>query len=446
MAELRVCINTWNVATQDPPTIEAFKDMIWIQTQNGPDLYVWGLQEVSSKPHEFIQSAFSDDPWTEAISNVVCPKGYVMINSVRLQGIVLLFYVRMLHLPFIHNVQTALTRTGLGGVWGNKGAVSVRFDCYRRSVCLIAVHLSPHQDGWEKRDKEFHTIVTTQEFPQCNATTILDHDYVLWFGDLNYRIEDLSTEAIKFLAAPKKLHVLQEKDQLLNSMRHKRAFGGFQEGALAFMPTYKYDLKSNEYDTSPKQRAPAWTDRILWKVNRRASIDQNYLSIKQLSYHCHSDILWSDHRPVSAEFLAKVTTDDVQPLVSFVPIESWSKGEDAECIYSVLPDTKTSSWDWIGLYKVGFHTAQKHYVTYVYAVPNGESNSGMCKIKFGSGYLPEDTCTKYVLCYISRTMNCVLGVSNVFRILPSEASERQLQQETQQLANSQLETAVQAGF
>ena len=57
---------------------------------------------------------------------------------------------------------------------------------------------------------------------------------------------------------------------------------------------------------SPKQRAPAWTDRILWRVNRRASIDTDYLSIEQLHYKSHSDMLWSDHRPVSSEFLAKV--------------------------------------------------------------------------------------------------------------------------------------------
>ncbi|XP_041455927.1 phosphatidylinositol 4,5-bisphosphate 5-phosphatase A-like [Lytechinus variegatus] len=442
MAELRICVSTWNVATQEPPPIEAFKDMIWIQTQNAPDMYIWGLQEVSSKPHEFIQSAFSDDPWTEVISSIVCPKGYVMINSVRLQGLVILLYVRMLHLPFIHNVQTALTRTGLGGVWGNKGAVTIRFDCYGRSICLLNVHLSPHQDGWEKRDKEFQTIVSTQEFPQCNPTTILDHDYVLWFGDLNYRIEDLSTEAIKFLAAPKKLHVLLEKDQLLNSMRKKKAFSGFHEGLITFMPTYKFDLKSNEYDTSPKQRSPAWTDRILWKVNLRASIDQNYLSITQTSYTSHSDILWSDHRPVSAEFLAKITIEDAQPLVSFTPIESWSRGQDAECSYTVLPDTKTSNWDWVGLYKVGFNTAQKHYITYVWADSNGETDTGVGRVKFGASYLPEDTCSKYVLCYVSRTMSCVLGVSNVFRILPSDAEERQLQQ-TQVMANNAMSVTYQ---
>lgn len=45
----------------------------------------------------------------------------------------------------------------------------------------------------------------------------------------------------------------------------KQVFRGFIEGTLDFAPTYKYDLFSEDYDTSEKCRTPAWTDRILWK-------------------------------------------------------------------------------------------------------------------------------------------------------------------------------------
>lgn len=73
--------------------------------------------------------------------------------------------------------------------------------------------------------------------------------YIFWLGDLNYRFEDLTAEVVKFLSSPKKLHVLREKDQLLLTIRGKRAFDQFQEGALSFVPTYKYDLGQNTFDS-----------------------------------------------------------------------------------------------------------------------------------------------------------------------------------------------------
>jgi hypothetical protein len=36
-------------------------------------------------------------------------------------------------------------------------------------------------------------------------------------------------------------------------------FHGYEEGAMVFRPTYRYDLYSENYDTSEKLRTPAWT-------------------------------------------------------------------------------------------------------------------------------------------------------------------------------------------
>jgi len=47
--------------------------------------------------------------------------------------------------------------------------------------------------------------------------------------------------------------------QLRNVMQSKSAFGGYEEGPLLFRPTYRYDVGTDNYDTSEKMRIPAWT-------------------------------------------------------------------------------------------------------------------------------------------------------------------------------------------
>ncbi len=54
------------------------------------------------------------------------------------------------------------------------------------------------------------------------------------------------------------------------------------------------DIASNEYDTGPKKRIPAWTDRILY-------VDRPDL-IRCVAYNADMGITTSDHRPVYASF------------------------------------------------------------------------------------------------------------------------------------------------
>jgi synaptojanin len=42
-------------------------------------------------------------------------------------------------------------------------------------------------------------------------------------------------------------------------MDMQAAFVGFEEGPILFPPTYRYDVGTNNYDTSEKARIPAWT-------------------------------------------------------------------------------------------------------------------------------------------------------------------------------------------
>ena len=47
------------------------------------------------------------------------------------------------------------------------------------------------------------------------------------------------------------------------------AFPDYDEGPLLFRPTYRYDLYSENYDTSEKMRTPAWTGECYVSMKQR---------------------------------------------------------------------------------------------------------------------------------------------------------------------------------
>ncbi|GJJ07293.1 hypothetical protein Clacol_001493 [Clathrus columnatus] len=116
---------------------------------------------------------------------------------------------------------------------------------------------------------------------------------VIWLADTNYRI-DLDNETVRTLVASNNFDALIGVDQLKQMMDLKAVFSGFEEGPLLFPPTYRYDVGTDDYDTSEKMRTPSWTDRILYR---------GQLSLQKYS---RSELRGSDHRPVYALFTAKI--------------------------------------------------------------------------------------------------------------------------------------------
>ena len=136
---------------------------------------------------------------------------------------------------------------------------------------------------------------------------VLDHDFVVWFGDFNYRIiETVSTERCFELACGDDgdLEQLRSRDQLNTERAAGRSFHGFVEAPLSFRPTYKFQPGTSSYESRPekKLRAPAWCDRILW----RASPGTDPAHVRQLFYGSVDGLQSSDHKPVVALFEAAV--------------------------------------------------------------------------------------------------------------------------------------------
>ncbi|XVE55097.1 hypothetical protein DITRI_Ditri03aG0133500 [Diplodiscus trichospermus] len=228
---------------------------------------------------------------------------YVRIVSKQMVGIFLTIWVRRSLRRHIRNLKVSTVGVGVMGYIGNKGSISVSMSIYQTLFCFICTHLTAgEKDGDElKRNADVHEILRRTHFHSVSPIglpkSIHDHERIIWLGDLNYRI-NLSYDKARDLISKKEWSKLIERDQLVRELRKGRTFDGWSEGSLNFAPTYKYELNSEKYygeDPKMGRRTPAWCDRILSYGK----------GMRQLSYR-RTELKLSDHRPVSAIYMAEV--------------------------------------------------------------------------------------------------------------------------------------------
>jgi synaptojanin len=171
---------------------------------------------------------------------------------------------------------------------GNKGAIAIRLEYGTTSICFVTAHLAAGHANVEQRNMDYHTIDKGLHFTR--GRSISDHDLIFWASDSNYRIS-LSNEEVRKLITEERWDTLYENDQLNLGMLAGQTFRFYNEGQIHFPPTYKFDNGTDQYDTSEKQRIPAWTDRILYRGQ----------GLKLEDYHS-ANLVMSDHRPIYATF------------------------------------------------------------------------------------------------------------------------------------------------
>ncbi|XP_006891079.1 PREDICTED: inositol polyphosphate 5-phosphatase K [Elephantulus edwardii] len=386
-------------------------------------MYVIGLQEMNSGIISLLSDTAFEDPWSSFFMDVLSPLSFIKVSCVRMQGLLLLIFAKHQHLPFIQILSTKSTPTGLFGYWGNKGGVNICLKLYGYYISIINCHLPPHLANNDQRLEHFDRILEMQNF-EGDIPNILDHDLIIWFGDMNFRIEEFGLHFVRESIKNQSYRELWEKDQLSIVKKHDPLLREFQEGPLLFPPTYKFDRNSSNYDTSEKKRKPAWTDRILWRLKRQPQAKlctpsplAPHFSLSLRNYVSHMMYYISDHKPVTGTFDLEMKPLLTAPLITLSPEGLWTMENDMVISYSLAPDFLSSPWDWIGLYKVGLRHIND-YITYVWVGDNQVSVcEGLNKVYINTNNIPE-TKDKFLLCYYSNNLRSVVGISKPFQICP----------------------------
>lgn len=262
------------------------------------DVIAIGLEEIIDLNASNIVKASTTNQrlWCDGLRKALSQRGqYVLLGCEQLVGVCLFVFVKPHLTSFIRDFSVDSVKTGMGGAAGNKGSIAMRLNIYATSFCFVCSHFAAGQNEVRDRNEDFMTALRKIRFPM--GRDILSHDIIIWIGDFNYRIS-LPGEEVKKAIRAELFSQLVPNDQLTQQRAMGFTFVDFEEGELNFAPTYKYDTFSDDYDTSEKCRAPAWTDRVLWK-------DCTKRGLVSLLRYGRSELKTSDHRPVSALFCVK---------------------------------------------------------------------------------------------------------------------------------------------
>jgi len=448
MAGLTFYVVTFNVATKSPTyPLDDLLQWNGRTEQQLPDFCLFGFQEIKAQPQNLILDSIFNDPWTAALRDALSSFDYVKIRTVKMVGLLLNVFCKRKHISFLKEMEISETRTGLLGLWGNKGAVSFSFKIYDTTICCVNCHFAAHEQSehLKQRINDYHSIIESQYFGTFRRS-ILNHDYIFWFGDLNFRLDHSKLiSAAEIVRSVKNIDPLQKsavtltdawaQDELCSVIQKSKAFNGFFEILPMFPPTYRYYVGSGHYDL---KRRPAWTDRILYKtidpLNKKYVLDV-------LSYKDIESIKLSDHRPVYGESCIQLSEgcfNQIEQPVIFEPIKSWNLEMENEINLRIKG---YNPWvnDWIGVFHENYSSLDE-YVSYVY-LPSETIEIGLnhgntqlnhltstCQVKFIPDVFSDgskcvcltfsDTSVlntgTYRLIYFSSINKSVLAISNTF--------------------------------
>lgn len=315
--QVTIFVGTWNMNGQSPPRdLDDF--VLPTGIEHVPDILVLGTQESCSEKFE----------WEVSLQETIGPS-HILYHSATLGTLHLTIFLRRDLIWYCSLPEEASLSVRPGTAFRTKGAVAIAFILFGTSFLFVTAHLTAHQEKVKERVADIKKIIRSLDLPKSlpvkhrSKDVTANFDCVFWCGDLNFRLtqpRDKVLEWIEQTSFPLPAHLPHgylHTDQLKTVLADGAAFKGFCEANITFPPTYKYDPGSQQFDTSSKQRTPAYTDRILykWKTTRRTSSQLEIPPIECVVYDSVPSIVTSDHKPVWGVFLAQI-----RPGIDTIPL------------------------------------------------------------------------------------------------------------------------------
>eukprot|EP00475_Leptophrys_vorax_P043579 TRINITY_DN8433_c0_g1_i1.p1 TRINITY_DN8433_c0_g1~~TRINITY_DN8433_c0_g1_i1.p1 ORF type:complete len:616 (+),score=135.44 TRINITY_DN8433_c0_g1_i1:71-1849(+) len=282
-SKLQMLVGTWNVGDTVPSDCLNLKANIPSWLIPGMQIYVIGLQECKN-PDLWIQFML------ELIDNISDSR-YQLVTSQALWGIVIIIFVRIDLVSRVTSVRQAQKATGVGDILGNKGGVAVLFRYDDSTFCFVGSHLAARREHVKERRQDFLKIVESIQIGNVERDILNQFHHVVWFGDLNFRVEKDFDETCRLVEA-RDFPSLLLCEQLIQEMETGNIFIGFREPPINFKPTYRM-LRDEVGYSNKKNQSPSWTDRIL-TLSMKGCEEE----LIPFQYDGAHDVLGSDHRPV----------------------------------------------------------------------------------------------------------------------------------------------------
>eukprot|EP00062_Callorhinchus_milii_P017236 gi/632969370/ref/XP_007901051.1/ PREDICTED: 72 kDa inositol polyphosphate 5-phosphatase [Callorhinchus milii] len=295
-----IFITTWNMQGRKelPDSLNDF--LLPCDCDVTQDMYIIGIQESISDRRE----------WEIRLQETLGPH-YVLLYSASHGVLHLAVLIRRDLIWFCSEVEHATVTTRIVSQIRTKGAVGVSFTFFGTSFLFITSHFTSGEGKVYERILDYNKIVEALALPRLLPDTnpyksdpsdvTTRFDVVFWFGDFNFRLNKERKVIDHLLRQDSNASVsgLMVYDQLTKKLQEGSIFKGFREGTVQFLPTYKFDIGCDVYDSSSKQRTPSYTDRVLYKCRHKDEVHM-------VKYGCCQTIKTSDHRPVYGCFKVKL--------------------------------------------------------------------------------------------------------------------------------------------